>query len=161
MDQDLQQILDYAAENAPDKQMFGKLVLAGQKYMFNPKVAKQLKAYLQKPDNRSPQALGAGVAGITLSVVQQSGVKMDPLVMIFGGLALLSHALQFLRDAGLGMPKEDVAEAAGAFMLQFMDAIGLKQPLINQAAGKVNEALQDPAFAAQAQSAMGGQNGAA
>jgi hypothetical protein len=151
-----------AQKHAKDREEYDKFVTAGMRYMFQPKIVNVLKREIGKGDDPAIE-VGEGVAGITMILSKNVGKEVTIETIIPAAITMMVHGMDAMAKAGLiEINEETVGEATNALCMKLLELMGITPQMLNHAAGRVNEELANPEFAAKAQQSMGGmQNGTA
>jgi hypothetical protein len=110
--------------NPQQMQQFQRIVLAGQKVMFDQKTHKLLMQQLQGPGTVAMK-IGQGVAGLMGLLMKESNNSLPPNLIIPAGMVLVAHAADFLRQTGQQVQDQDVAQAVKIMTTAILHAGGV------------------------------------
>lgn len=105
-------------------QQLQRIVLAGQKVMFDKQSHKLLLQQLDGPGTMSMK-LGQGVAGLMGLLLQESKNSLPPNLIIPAGMILVAHAAEFLRQSGTDLTDQDIAQAVKVMVTAVLHAGGV------------------------------------
>jgi hypothetical protein len=141
----LQQIVDMVEGKVKNMDAFDRIVTAGKKTMFNPKIRKQLTDGLATAEN-IPLEVGQGVAGIIMTLRQQSRGTMPVEPMMQAATVILMEALDSLSKVGiLELTPDTIGEATLAMAEALLGAIGVSKEKMATLMGNVKTVVEDPA----------------
>ena len=118
-----------------------RIVLAGQKVMFDAKTHHLMLEQLQGPDPL-PVKLGRGIAGLMALLWQESKRALPPNLMIPAGMVLVAYAAKFLRDAGEQVSDKDFGEAVKVMTSAMLGAAGVDPDKLTAAARPAQGAMK-------------------
>lgn len=112
-----------------------RIVLAGQKVMFDEKTHDLMTKQLQGPGPMS-EKLGVGIAGLLGILWGESKGALNPKLLIPAGLVLMAHAAQFLRDAGEKVEDRDITAGMSVMIGKVLERAGLDPAKVAQMGAK-------------------------
>ena len=130
-----------------------KIVLAGQRVMFDAKTHKMFLEQLDGPGTTA-QKLGQGVAGLMGLLWQESRQSLPPELLIPAGMCLVAVAADFLRKGGMDVSDEDVAGGIEALVTALLQAGGVdpdKMAELGARGGKTDGTMPAPKTGAAAE----------
>ncbi len=110
-------------QNPKDMQAFEKVVLAGMKLMYDKKTFDIFKRGMMRQDRPLPQRLAAEAAGLMQMLMEKSGGKIPPQVIAPAAAMLLMEMGKFMKESGLGDPKEEDVRQAIALLMKLLDQL--------------------------------------
>ena len=110
--------------NPQQQQQLQRIVIAGQKVMFDAKTHHLMLDQIKAP-GPLPQKLGMSIAGLLGLLWQESRNSLPPNLMIPAGMVLLAYAAQFLNRAGQSVSDLDFAAAAKVMVTTVLKAGGV------------------------------------
>lgn len=144
---EMQSVIDKAAGAVKNQELLKRFVIAGQRYMFQPKAAKAMLKGLGESGDILRE-VGTGIAGMVLIISERSGSKeLTADVVMAGAVELLMHALDALQRGGyikepIGM--EQISQACEAMIEKLMELLKLDDKVITGIADKAQPMMDDP-----------------
>lgn len=109
------------------KEAWDRIMVAGMKFMFDPKTNRMVNEYLEAPGDM-PEKLGTAAAGLMITLDRESKNSLPKELLIPGGIALLILAVKYMKKAGIAtIGAADYGKAIEIFMYKILDAYGVKQ----------------------------------
>jgi hypothetical protein len=112
-----------------------RIVLAGQKVMFDAKTHKMMLDQIKAPGNIA-QKLGQSIAGLMGLLWQESRNSLPPNLMIPSGMVLMAHAAKFMNQAGQTVTPTDFAVATKVMVTAILKAGGVDPDKLAEYGGK-------------------------
>ena len=130
---------------APEvKDAYAKVVLAGDKIMFDTKTHQHMELVKNPESRKDPvNTVSSGVTGLMWVMYQQTKRKMDNRVLIMAGTAILMHAIDFAeRGLGITFSQEMIAEAAQKLAYNLFKKLGISPEQIDAAVAEGAKQVQ-------------------
>ncbi len=131
----------------PNNEAVQRVVMAGMKLMYDPKVFPMFSEALEK--NPSPQGIARQAAGLMKILMDKSQGTIPQRVVIPSAMALLFEMTGFMVQAGMPKPSDaDMQEAAKTLiglLIQVFGGQGGGQPPAGMAPGAEQPPAQPPA----------------
>lgn len=139
-----QRLIKFAPELQP---AYEKVVLAGDKIMFDPKTHQHMELVKNPESRKNPvKTVSAGVTGLMWIMFQQSKQKMDYRVLVMAGTAILMHAIDFAeRGMGITFTNDMIAQASQAMSYNLFKKLGITPDQIEQAVSEGAAKIQGAA----------------
>ena len=111
---------------AKDMEAFERVVLAGMKIMYDKSTFQIFQAGMMKEGVPLPQRLATEAAGLMKMLMDKSGGKIPPQIIVPAATMLMMEMGKFMTEAGLAQPtSEEMREAAG-ILLKLLEALFVK-----------------------------------
>jgi len=107
------------------KGAYQRIVLAGQKFLYDPSTRDIIKQQLAGP-GPIDQKLGQGISDMMIMLFNKSNHTMPPQLIIPAGVELLIDAAEFLNKAAPNtVPKEAIGSATEAMIFTLLQKFGI------------------------------------
>ena len=127
------------------QEAYDKVVIAGMKVMFSKETHRVMLKELQRGGPLADR-LGKGIAGLMLTLFNESNKTMPPSVIIPAGIELLMQAVDFLRETGLEkVTNEDIGNGMEQMIMIIAQKFGASPEALQQALSQFDNQNVDAA----------------
>ena len=111
---------------AKDLEAFEKVVLAGMKIMYDKSTFKIFQAGMMKEGVPLPQRLANEAAGLMKMLMDKSGGKIPPQIIVPAATMLMMEMGKFMTEAGIAEPTGEDMRAASGILLKLLEGLFVK-----------------------------------
>lgn len=113
-----------------DMDAFERVVLAGMKLMYDKSTFKIFQSGMMKEDIPLPKRLAVEAAGLMKMLMEKSGGKIPPQIIVPAATMLMMEMGKFMSEAGVAEPTSEEMREASGILLKLLEALFVdgKQP---------------------------------
>lgn len=141
---ELQKIVDMVESQVENQEVFNRILTAGKKVMFDPKLSKKLMEGVADAKD-VPHTVGQGIAGIVMTLKKQSRGTMPEVEMAQAATVMLMEALDALTKVGLFELAPGAVDSATMAMSEaLLGSLGVTKERMGALMGNVEGVMKDP-----------------